>query len=214
MSYELKKRILSALVIGPAFILSILYIPFIFITLLLIIGYFMLSEWYHFANSSKKEMLIGLITIALSIASIILLIQAGLNIIILLYFMIMWATDSFAMFGGKTIGGYKLAPKISPNKTWSGLLTGVSAAIITAVLFDWVVTLNKYHTCFYIYKPSIFALFISLLCQLSDLFVSIFKRKHNIKDSGNIIPGHGGMLDRFDSMILSSPILFLLLAYR
>jgi phosphatidate cytidylyltransferase len=214
MSYELKKRISSALIIGPVFILSILYMPAIFIALLMVIGYFMLSEWYNFSNLSKKEMLIGLITIALSIASIILLIQAGLNIIILLYFMIIWATDSFAMFGGKTIGGYKLAPKISPNKTWSGLLTGISAAIITTVIFDWIITLNKYHTCFYTFKPSIFALFISLLCQLSDLFVSIFKRKHNIKDSGNIIPGHGGMLDRFDSIILSSPILFIMLAYR
>jgi phosphatidate cytidylyltransferase len=210
---DLKKRVFSSIAIGAVFIISIFFSKLLFVSSLFIVAYFMLDEWYSITNSSMLDLAIGLFTITISIACTILIRLTAPSIIVFLYFAIMWSTDTFAMVGGKLIGGYKLAPKISPNKTWSGLLTGVLTTGLLAGVIDYTVDLAQYEGLFNIYNPSMFAISIAVLCQLSDLFVSIFKRKHNIKDSGNVIPGHGGVLDRFDSMILSSPIIFLLFAY-
>ena len=123
------------------------------------------------------------------------------------FFIIIWSVDSFAMFIGKWLQGPKLAPILSPKKTISGLLGGITAG----VLFPLLLKLIPSYKLPYYGQISNFLLigqFIILagVAQASDLFISYFKRKFKIKDSGNIIPGHGGMLDRFDSIILTAPI--------
>ncbi|MFY9590106.1 phosphatidate cytidylyltransferase [Rickettsia endosymbiont of Halotydeus destructor] len=200
-------RILSALVLGPVFIIAILWLKPLFYVLMVLVAIGMLCEWYDMTKSSLTYLLMGLIIIPLPIISLTLLQAKGNNeYLILLFFVIIWSVDTFAMIGGKTIKGAKLAPKISPNKTWSGLIGGVISAgtitVLVSVAFG-----------FHIKNLFIISCALALTAQLSDLFVSYFKRKFNIKDSGIIIPGHGGVLDRFDSIILTSPILLFLHIY-
>lgn len=114
------------------------------------------------------------------------------------------AADSAAYFGGRAIGGAKLAPMISPSKTWSGALCGVTAGGIAGYAMG--VLLG--------FPSGIAALAGLVIADLSiggDLLESWFKRRHNVKDSGRILPGHGGFLDRFDGYLIVLPVLYLAL---
>ncbi|HET9334960.1 MAG TPA: phosphatidate cytidylyltransferase [Sphingomicrobium sp.] len=108
-------------------------------------------------------------------------------------FLVVWATDIGAYFAGRAIGGPKLAPSISPNKTIAGLVGGVvSAALLAGV---WV---------YYVRLPAILlwlAVIFAVAAQLGDLFESGLKRRAGIKDSGTWLPGHGGLLDRLDGLV-------------
>ncbi|AFB26225.1 MULTISPECIES: phosphatidate cytidylyltransferase [spotted fever group] len=208
-------RILSGIVLVPLFVIAILWCKPLFYILMILVGTGMLSEWYNMTYSSIPDLLIGLIIIPIPISLLIFLSMADTNRwLIMLYFCIMWSVDTFAMIGGKTFKGAKLAPKLSPNKTWSGLVTGVLSAGLVAVLVSFI---PNFHIENYYFSNKIYLFIIScilaLIAQLSDLFISYFKRKFNIKDSGHIIPGHGGVLDRFDSIILTALILFLMNIY-
>ena len=101
------------------------------------------------------------------------------------------ATDIGAYVVGKIIGGAKLAPKISPNKTWSGLFGGVTASAFTGLGFS-VFWLEKH------FKFVCLSLLIAIVAQMGDLLESRFKRKYSLKETSNIIPGHGGIMDRLD----------------
>lgn len=190
---------------------AIFWIPYLFYMWLSIIALAMLSEWYDMAESSPFTLFLGLFIIAIPIISLLLI---NLNDqgqwFLLLLFTIIWSVDSFAMIGGRKFKGPKLAPKISPNKTWSGLITGIVASSCASLLLYQIPSF-EINNSLLINRNSIvfFAAIIALIAQMSDLFISCFKRRFHIKDSGNIIPGHGGMLDRFDSIILTSPIIFL-----
>lgn len=113
-----------------------------------------------------------------------------------------WVTDSGAYFVGRSLGKRKLWPEISPNKTVEGFLGGVGSALVVAILFYFFSNLD-----YNISKLIIMALLISIFGQLGDLVQSAYKRHYGVKDSGNILPGHGGILDRFDSLIFILPIL-------
>ncbi|ABV79304.1 phosphatidate cytidylyltransferase [Rickettsia bellii] len=203
-------RILSGIVLVPSFVVAILWLKPLFYVLMILVAIGMLSEWYDMTHSSIMYLLIGLIIIPIPISLLIFLSSNPINNwLIMLYFCIVWSVDTFAMIGGKTLGGAKLAPKISPKKTWSGLITGILSAGLVATLISFI---PSFYIENYYFSNRIYLFIISctlaLTAQLSDLFISYFKRKFNIKDSGNIIPGHGGVLDRFDSIILTAPILF------
>ena len=101
------------------------------------------------------------------------------------------ATDIGAYVVGKIIGGAKLAPKISPNKTWSGLFGGVTASAFTGLGFS-VFWMEKH------FKFVCLSLLIAIVAQMGDLLESHFKRKYSLKETSNIIPGHGGIMDRLD----------------
>tara|TARA_B100001142_G_scaffold182242_1_gene181791 strand:+ start:86 stop:853 length:768 start_codon:yes stop_codon:yes gene_type:complete len=101
------------------------------------------------------------------------------------------ATDIGAYVVGKIIGGVKLAPKISPNKTWSGLFGGVTASAFTGLGFS-VFWMEKH------FKFVCLSLLIAIVAQMGDLLESRFKRKYSLKETSNIIPGHGGIMDRLD----------------
>lgn len=117
-------------------------------------------------------------------------------------FLIIWATDSGAYFFGRAIGKHKLWPAISPNKTVEGALGGVVSAIIIAIIFQYFQGFD-YHITYIM----IIAILVSISGQIGDLVASAIKRHFNVKDSGKIMPGHGGVLDRLDSMIFVLPIL-------
>lgn len=116
---------------------------------------------------------------------------------------LVWACDSGAFFVGRQFGGPKLAPKISPAKTWSGLIGGVAAATLLAVVMRWAHGLPLHLV---IATPM-----LAVLAQGGDLFESALKRRAGVKDSGNVLPGHGGVMDRLDGIVPVAPIAALLI---
>jgi len=124
----------------------------------------------------------------------------------LFLFLVIWALDIGAYGGGRKWGRTKLAESISPHKTWEGVLTGTLCSLGVALLCQsiFLKTLKMSETF-------TLALVIAGLAQVSDLSESLFKRNVRVKDSGNLLPGHGGILDRFDSFLLVSPIYYYLL---
>ena len=127
-------------------------------------------------------------------------------------FLIAWLTDTFAYFTGFFIGKHKLIPKVSPKKTIEGSIGGIVGAIIIVVLYQYICSKILIIEPNYI-KGAIIAVVCSIASQFGDLAASCIKREHDVKDFGNIMPGHGGVLDRFDSVIYISPIVFLILNY-
>ncbi|MEK7829277.1 MAG: phosphatidate cytidylyltransferase, partial [Deltaproteobacteria bacterium] len=118
------------------------------------------------------------------------------------------ANDTFAYYVGKGFGKHKLSPGISPKKTVEGALGGLIGGVAVALIF------NKFFLTHISPKEiSMLAVSIGILGQLSDLFESLIKRSAGVKDSGGILPGHGGMLDRIDSLIFPSPFLYYYLIY-
>jgi phosphatidate cytidylyltransferase len=115
----------------------------------------------------------------------------GLLAIVLL-FAIVWSTDIFGYFAGRAIGGPKLMPAVSPKKTWSGAIAGTLGAMIVAVL------VAKLFGSFSTVAIAAVALLLSVCAQAGDLFESWIKRKFGVKDSSQLIPGHGGVMDRLD----------------
>ena len=123
--------------------------------------------------------------------------------LIIAIFIIIWTNDTFAYIVGKSVGKNKLFEAISPKKTIEGFVGGVVFAIIASVI------ISKYYLQMPVYVWIITALIVSFFGTIGDLVESKFKRIANVKDSGNIMPGHGGMLDRLDSIIFVAPFLFL-----
>lgn len=108
-------------------------------------------------------------------------------------------TDVAGYFAGRLIGGVKLWPKVSPKKTWSGTLAGwVGAAIVGTTLISWTAAWEW---------VVVLAVFLSIASQIGDIIESAIKRHVDVKDSSNILPGHGGLLDRFDGMIAAAAVL-------
>jgi phosphatidate cytidylyltransferase len=130
---------------------------------------------------------------------------------LLFVFLIIWSADIAAYFVGKRFGRYKLLPKVSPNKTREGLIGGLIAALIVGriALYRLDLPFNELSPV-YIF---LLILFLSVASVLGDLFESMLKRQVNLKDSGKWLPGHGGFLDRFDSMIFVMPLYALMSIY-
>jgi len=126
--------------------------------------------------------------------------------IIIGFFLLIWANDTGAYLTGISIGRHKLMERISPKKTWEGFFGGIIiAAFVAWLLSDWLGVVNKIHWV-------IISLIISLAGTYGDLIESMLKRSIGVKDSGTIMPGHGGFLDRFDSAIISFPIVYLFIS--
>lgn len=123
---------------------------------------------------------------------------------VLFVLIVVWSTDSGAYFTGRKLGKNKLWPSISPNKTIEGSIGGVFFAIIAALIFQ--VTSMTFDNWGYVL---ILAFIISIGGQIGDLVESGIKRHYDVKDSGTLLPGHGGVLDRFDSILFVFPILYL-----
>lgn len=133
------------------------------------------------------------------------------KILIWILFISAWSTDTFAYFCGKAMGKHKLCPAISPKKTVEGAIGGVIGCLILVCLYVFVIgRINNLNVNYL--STAILAVLSSAFSQLGDLAASCIKREHNVKDYGNLIPGHGGILDRFDSTLLIAPLVYYLLA--
>lgn len=216
MNKELLYRAISCVAIGFIFIVAIRGSFFIFLSLMLLLLIMMLREWFFITGKNIKDLVTGIVIISVSILSLLLVkIFSSYGDILIWYFIIIWTFDIMAMFGGKFIGGRKIAETISPKKTWGGLITGLYFASITSAIFFNV--FGKFELKFYrlIESSNIFACFlIVVFAHGGDFFESYYKRKYGVKDSGVVIPGHGGVLDRFDSIIFSAPLLLLILSLK
>lgn len=116
-----------------------------------------------------------------------------------------WASDSFAYFAGKKFGKHRMAPHISPNKTMEGLFGGMAGTIILCLILSAAVN-------FSILIGFFMGLIVAVMAPMGDLFESYIKRVCDVKNSGNILPGHGGMMDRFDSLLFVAPAVLLFLS--
>ncbi|MDQ2764751.1 MAG: phosphatidate cytidylyltransferase [Pseudomonadota bacterium] len=130
------------------------------------------------------------------------------NVIVLL--LVVWASDIGAYVAGRAIGGPRLAPSISPGKTWSGAMGGLVAAAAVGLAASAVLGHGSMSGRGMALRPMAFAILIGLVSQAGDLFESQLKRHFRVKDSGTMIPGHGGLLDRLDALLTAAPVAALL----
>lgn len=117
---------------------------------------------------------------------------------VLFLFAVVWTTDIGAYFAGRALGGPKLVPWVSPNKTWAGAIGGLLASVLVAVVVAKMAGLTS------LFVLAMLAVVLSVLAQAGDLFESFLKRRFNAKDSGHLIPGHGGLMDRLDGFVTAS----------
>ena len=121
--------------------------------------------------------------------------------LVMMAFICTWVSDTGAFFVGKFLGKTKLAPKLSPNKTVEGSIGGLVGALVSAMIVGTIIALPWYHSL-------ALGLIMGVLCQLGDLSESAIKREVGLKDFGHVLPGHGGVLDRMDSMLFTGPAMY------
>ena len=118
---------------------------------------------------------------------------------------ITWASDTTAFFIGKKLGRHKLAPNISPGKTWEGTIGGILGAIIMSILFF---SPTPFHLPLIHWQAILLSILVSIVGQAGDLVESLLKRNMGVKDSGKLVPGHGGFLDRIDSVVFTGIVVY------
>jgi len=212
---ELKQRIISSIVLIPLVFFCILMGSYIFSLLIFISFIITLYEWNKMIQS---KILVFLGSIYLLFAYLtVFMIRNNFGIDSVYYFfliiLICISTDIGGYIFGKIIKGPKLG-FISPNKTYAGFIGGIIMTIIMVLLFvNFIYSFNidksKVNLVFLL-----FVFLISIVSQIGDLIISYFKRLSKIKDTGNIIPGHGGLLDRTDGMVFAFPFSYILLTLK
>ena len=204
MDQEIIKRILSSIIIIAISFFFIIKGSFFFIFFLSICFFITSFEWYKMAKN-KNYFLLGQIFLIVSFLSTFLLRNISLKDFIFVI-IICISTDIGGFVFGKIFKGPKLT-KISPNKTYSGMIGSFFLSIISALLYA-----NYYGVIYWTTNTLLITvILISSVSQIGDLTVSYFKRISKIKNTGKIIPGHGGLLDRIDGMIFAIPFAFIFL---
>ena len=214
LTRDLAVRLLTGFIVGPLVLALIVAggLPYS-IGLVVMVG-LSLSEWYFIVRAKPPQStarLIGWLTagalyVCLSLGLFWGIRQAPLGLSwVLTLILANWATDSFAYIGGHLFGKHPLAPSISPHKTVEGALSGIGLAVIVTVL---VLLLTHSLTALTLG----IVLLTSPASVIGDLIESAFKRHFGVKDSGRLLPGHGGMLDRIDGLLLACLVVGLFLA--
>ena len=215
MNLKLKKRITTSVILFLLTIFCIFINPYVFIIAIIIVSYFSWYETNHLINSINKSVTnwqhvaFNLTTLfyafgIFTVSAIGLYFLLG-PVFFLYALSVCICSDIGGYIIGKNIGGKKLT-KISPNKTISGSLGSFCFSMLPLLVFN---NFDKFEYSLYSIDNFLFCLKVSLVCQLGDLFVSYFKRKAKVKDTGRILPGHGGILDRIDGIIFAVPFVFM-----
>ena len=220
MTVELRKRIITSIILFIITIFCILIHKFVFLLILIIILFVCFNEWkeINYKYFKKKQQnnwkyffvqFVGLVYLFIFLSTSIAL--RGNNSESITFFIIILCICIFSDIGGyvfgKLIGGKKLT-KISPNKTISGSLGSFIFSILPVLLFNFQ---NYIGVPFEVLSINItLCLIVSLACQSGDLLISYFKRLNKVKDTGTILPGHGGLLDRIDGLIFAIPTVYIL----
>lgn len=218
MTSKLLTRILSSIVLAPVFLAFILYGDWPFLIFLGAAFGISVAEWYSLSRKTNffaQCFSLGLIYMTLSYCSFFALREAYSLNVILVFIAMIWASDIGAYFTGKTLGGPKLIQKISPNKTWTGFGGAMFFPALVGMVWIWSFGLHAEFSRhgFFVMTPVsiILGLVLGSVGQAGDLAISFVKRKAQVKDTGTLIPGHGGLLDRIDSMLLGAPVFLLIL---
>jgi phosphatidate cytidylyltransferase len=216
---------LSALkfVLGLGFACAIA--PFIFLTIT------MRREQMRSAYPAAAASAFSIVYIALPMAMLVQLREQWAGAFWLLYLLlVVWAGDIFAYFVGRSVGRHLMAPRISPKKTWEGAAASLAASLgIGVLLFNYALQISSFllrvglierrDGLFGLEKPELWPIILltvvlNIAAQLGDLVESLIKRGADVKDSGTILPGHGGMLDRIDALLFAAPVLWFYAAWR
>ena len=193
---NLIKRTISSIILGLVSVYIVItggIIRQLFLGGALILMYI---EWFRINNYQGLLFISGIIYMTVPMLFWIFYDSSSWHQILWI-FCIVWSCDIFAYIGGKLIGGPKFAPYISPKKTWSGVIVGFICSIIISYIYIYYILDNK--LLFKFTTP-----LLAIASILGDLFESKVKRILGVKDTGTIIPGHGGVLDRLDSFLLTS----------
>jgi phosphatidate cytidylyltransferase len=157
----------------------------------------------------------GLIYVGFAMATLLLLwSQENGKSLLLFLFLAVWSGDIAALYIGKALGRRKLAPSISPNKTWEGAIASVVGSVLITVLLLWLAQTLTQHDLDVLFYPGAawrwigLAALLNVAAQVGDLVESAIKRGAGVKDSGTLLPGHGGVLDRIDALLLAAPVLW------
>ena len=209
MEKELQKRILSSIILIPISLFFIIKGSVFFILFLVILFLISSFEWLNMVKKLGLK-IFGILFLIFSFYSTFYYREIGLEFFLLIVIACV-STDLGGYIFGKLFKGPKLI-KISPNKTYSGMLGGFLLAIIISYMFATKYTPTEVINNTYIgdLRFIILILIISSASQIGDLIISFFKRSSQIKNTGKIFPGHGGMLDRIDGMIFVFPVLYLI----
>ena len=206
MNQEIIKRILSSIIIIAIALFFIIKGSIFFIFFLSICFFITSFEWYKMTKNNNY-FLFGLILLIISFFSAFLFRNVS-QIDFLLVILICASTDIGGFLFGKIFKGPKLT-KVSPNKTYSGMIGSFFLSIISALIYT-----NYYGLIYWTDNLLLIAaILISFISQVGDLTFSYFKRKSNIKNTGKIIPGHGGLLDRIDGMLFAIPFSYILFKF-
>lgn len=201
----------KASVYGIAYALSMaaaVLFPSVIGTAIVVFGAAVLV-WSKAAGEERRGLLtLGVLYISVGIGSLIWLYETVGFLDTLWFVLMVWSVDTGGYLFGSTLKGPKLAPKISPNKTWSGLIGGMLLAVLASMAYSYAVASHE-NIAFYAVLGGI----IAVIAQIGDLVESHIKRTLGIKDSSNLIPGHGGVFDRVDGLIFAAPLVFLLFKY-
>jgi phosphatidate cytidylyltransferase len=199
--------------------------PFIFLTIA------MRREQMNGAYPAAAASVFAFAYIALPLAMLVQLREQWAGAFWVLYLLlIVWAGDIFAYFVGRAVGRHRMAPRISPKKTWEGAAASLAASLLVGILlFSKSLQISSFllrlglitqrDGLFGLQRPELWPIIVltvalNIAAQLGDLVESLIKRGAGVKDSGTILPGHGGMLDRIDALLFAAPVLWCWVAWR
>lgn len=215
ISEQLRMRVISAGILIPL-VLFIVWMGGLYYDALILVAAILMSfEWNTVMSSETVEPLspsskkiwhgVGIVYVMLFSLPLMYLrdLEQGFGVILLLLLLI-WATDIAAYFTGKLVGGPKIWPRISPKKTWSGLFGGMVAAGLVAMLATAIFSAQNVAVMF------LWGAVLAFVAQVGDFLESWIKRRFDVKDSGGLIPGHGGIMDRMDGFVTVAPIFALI----
>jgi phosphatidate cytidylyltransferase len=206
---NLALRWISSLILAPLVVAIAWYSGWPFVLLCTIGACIVLWEWSMLVRGADPPvtlasfavwMVAGLVyAAALLLAPIVLRGDAALGFVAIVFlFAIVWSTDVFAYFAGRALGGPKLMPAVSPKKTWSGAAGGTLGALVAGLIVVMAAGLQI------TFAVAAVALFLSVVSQLGDLLESAIKRHFGAKDSSQLLPGHGGLMDRLDGFLTAA----------
>lgn len=210
LSHELTLRVVSAAILMP-FVAVMVWLGGWFYALSVVAFTGLIySEWVGMVRRDRENAVILIflggfyfLPFLIGMLSLRLLEEDGI-LLLLIMMAAVWSSDIFAYFVGKAVQGPKIVPWISPHKTWAGF---IAALVFPAILCAALLPLVDIKVVFGV----LIGFFLGLACQIGDFLISIVKRHVGVKDTGRMVPGHGGLLDRMDSLVLAVPVFALLI---
>ena len=210
---RISNYILTFLLFLAFYIGQVLFTPIILVFWAFVPMTYYMFRYSSFDSESFSDMgsaVLGPIYIALPLAMMVLIDkQPKGNMWLFFLLAVIFANDTGAFYFGKLLGKHKLHKSVSPNKTWEGAIGGTALSLLVAFVFLRIFTIHKFDWTIFI-----LVLLMTVIAQIGDLAESMFKRYKGIKDSGRILPGHGGFLDRVDGLLFAIPVLYGFLIWR